>query len=248
MKGPFLVDHSDWEPSGAPSVAASLSEHPAVVLRGALPPSRCAELVTRVRAARTEWTSDFDGEQFSLGRAFYTHYETDRSDRYFAEANASDALVERVLPGIQTWTLELLGRMSGATIRRRAGFCGPGVHVFERGGEVARRGGVTHYDVEGLTPLCLARRHTALSLVVMLETPQWGGGLRLHDALYSGQEQPTQAELDSPHRTMRYADGDALLMSSYRLHQIRPFRGLRDRISITCHALAVDRGVLEAWF
>ena len=43
--------------------------------------------------------------------------------------------------------------------------------------------------------------------------------------------------------TMPVEGGD-----SRRLHQIRPFRGEVDRISITVHAVEVDRGVWDAWF
>jgi hypothetical protein len=47
---------------------------------------------------------------------------------------------------------------------------------------------------------------------------------------------------------VRCEAGDAVLIDSRRLHQIRPFRGKRDRISITLHAVEVDRGVWETWF
>lgn len=220
----------------------------AVIWPSALDARRVRTWSRAVRNARREWTADFDGEQFSLGRAFYTHYETDRAGLYFRDAARSDALVERHLPGMQGWVLDLLARMTGAIVRRRLGFCAPGVHVFPAGGHVARHGGVVHYDVEGLSPLCLSRRHPALSLVVMLEPVEWGGGLWLWSARYHGTEAATEAEVARPHAAVRYGAGDALLMSSYRLHQIRPFRGKRDRISITLHAQQVDRGVFEVWF
>ena len=50
------------------------------------------------------------------------------------------------------------------------------------------------------------------------------------------------------HVTVRAEAGDALLIDSRRLHQIRPFRGGADRVSITVHAAEVDRGVWETWF
>ena len=81
----------------------------------------------------------------------------------------------------------------------------------------------------------------------MLEGPDWGGGLRLFDALYDGQEHPSEAALASRHVTARYGAGDALFFSSYRLHQIRPFRG-RGRVSMTLHGVEVDRDIWEAWF
>lgn len=231
-----------------PVSIASLDRLGAVVWPAALSAEQAGRWTRAVHRARRDWTRDFDGEQYSLGRAFYTHYETGRAGLYFGNAAASDALVERHLPGMQAWAMGLFQRMTGAVARQRLGFCAPGVHVFPAGGHVARHGGIVHYDVEGLSPLVLSRRHPALSLVVMLEPVEWGGGLWLWGARYRGTEEATDAEIAAPHAAVRYGAGDALLMSSYRLHQIRPFRGRRDRISITLHAQEVDGGVFEVWF
>jgi hypothetical protein len=243
-----------WERSGSPPLVQLLYDAPgelaalAVRLRGALPAALAAQWSRRVARARRQWTRDFDGEQFALGRAFYTHFETERAGQYFADAAASDARVERVVPGMQRWARELFASLSGGIARPRYGFCGAGVHVFPAGQKVATGGGVVHHDVEGLTPLDLARRHRALSLIVMLQRPEHGGGLRVHDAEYQGSDSASDADLASAHRTLRYEDGDALLMSSYRLHQIRPFRGARDRVSLTLHGVEVDRAVWDTWF
>lgn len=227
---------------------ASLDRLGAVLWPRALDLARVRAWSRAVRRARADWTADFGGEQYSLGRAFYTHYETGLARVYFREAAASNALVDRHLPGMQAWVTALFARMTGAVARPRLGFCAPGVHVFPAGGQVARHGGVVHYDVEGLSPLCLSRRHPALSLIVMLEPVEWGGGLWLWRARYRGTEAASDTEIAAPHAAVRYGAGDALLMSSYRLHQIRPFRGRRDRISITLHAQKVDDGVFEVWF
>ena len=202
----------------------------------------------RVMRARRRWTHDFGGEQHSLGRAFYTHFETDRAPLYFRSAASSDALVERVLPGMQRTVRELFARLAGVIARQRPGFAGAGAHIFEPGSPVASRGGVVHFDVEGLAPVHKKRRARALSLVVMLQPPSWGGGLRVWDALYAGEEQPDERQLATDKVTLRYGPGDAVLMSSYRLHQIRPFRGEHARVSITLHGIEVDAGVFETWF
>jgi hypothetical protein len=218
------------------------------VLRGAAPAAEAAAQAARVLDARDRWTSDFGGEQFALGRAFYTHLETGRTKEYFAGAAASDAAVEAVLPGAQPLTLALLARMVGGQVRRRPGFCGPGVHVFPAGGKVAREGGVVHYDLEGLTEHQQAGRHRAVTLVWMLQPARWGGGLRLWDLLFDGRPD-TEVEPGTRARvTVRSGAGDAVLIDSRRLHQIRPFRGGAARISITVHGVEVDRGVWEAWF
>lgn len=220
----------------------------AVSVRGCLPVSRCAHWARAVKRARGDWVADFGGEQFALGRAFYTHLETGAAQEYFRDAAKSDACVERHLPGMQAEMAALFARLVGGVARHRLGFCGAGVHVFPAGGKVARAGGVAHWDVEGLSPLALARAWRAVTLVVMLQPPSWGGGLRLWDALYDGGDEPDDAALGAPFVTHRYEAGEAMLMSSYRLHQIRPFRGRRDRLSITLHGVEVDRGVWDVWF
>jgi hypothetical protein len=235
--------------AGATAGALSrLEDHLAALLRGALDAAEAGRLAARVLEGREQWTSDFGGEQFALGRAFYTHLETGRTKEYFAEAAASDAVVEAVLPGMQARTLALLAQTLGGHVRRRPGFCGPGVHVFPAGGKVAREGGVVHYDLEGLTDHHKARGQRAVTLVWMLQPAEWGGGLRLWDVLFDGRG---DGEIDPDEHaqvTVRSHAGDAVLIDSRRLHQIRPFRGAADRIAITVHGVEIDRGVWEAWF
>lgn len=244
----FHVSAERWSRAGRPPLLEPLAASAAVVVRGLFAADACLSHVRSVNRARRRWTADFGGEQFSLGRAFYTHYETDRSGLYFEDAAASDALVERCLPGVQSLVRASLGRMVGGVVRPRLGFCGPGVHVFPAGGKVAREGGVVHFDVEGLTPHQLARGHRAVTLVIMLQPPARGGGIAIWDALHRGSEHPSAEQLAAPRRTVRYRAGDALFSDSLRLHQIRPFRGDLDRISVTAHAVEVDRGVWECWF
>lgn len=202
----------------------------------------------RVLSAKEHWTADFGGEQFSLGRAFYTHFEEGRSPDYFASAAESDALVERVVPGLQAGMLHLVAQATGGIVRRRRGWCGPGVHIFPAGEKVAREGGVQHFDTEGVPAFALEKRARALSAVLMLEDVMAGGGLRVWGATYSGCDQATDAEVAGESELVSYASGDAVLFDSYRLHQIQPFGGDAPRISATVHALEVSPNVWETWF
>jgi hypothetical protein len=228
---------------------ALLATHRAVVIRAALATDVCARWSAGVLAARTDWTEDFGGEQFSLGRAFYTHYETDQSGRYFADAAGSDARVERHAPGLQSTMQRLLAEAVSGRAVPRPGWCGAGVHVFPAGGALAAQGGVVHFDTEGLTEAHVERTRPALSLVVMLQPAERGGGLRLWPVVCPGKRGPDEASLrrGTP-TTVVCGAGDAVLFDSYRLHQIRPFEGERHRLSATLHGAEIDRDLWETWF
>jgi hypothetical protein len=229
--------------------AALLAARLAVVARGAVEAAACARWVHGVLAARSAWTHDFGGEQYALGRAFYTHLETDRAAEYFADAARSDALVERYAPGLQAALRAIAARVVGARVVARAGWCGAGVHVFTADGPVARGGGVVHFDTEGLAEGHVARRAPALSLVLMLQPAQQGGGLRVWPALYAGADHPDDAALATGGDALvEYGAGDLAIFDSYRLHQIQPFEGPRERISATLHLAEIDRGLWESWF
>jgi len=228
--------------------AERLDSHSAVVLEGAVDEPTCARWVDGVLRSSEAWTEDFDGEQFALGRAFYTHFETGRSEEYFADAAASDARVEEGAPGLQRWMRDALAELTGARVVARRGWCGAGVHVFPAGEKVARAGGVVHFDVEGLGRHHLARRKRALSLVLMLQAAEHGGGLRLWDVRYDGSEHASEEQLSAPSEIVEYGRGDLFVFDSYRMHQIQPFSGERDRISATLHAAETDRGLWECWF
>lgn len=201
-----------------------------------------------VYAARSAWTSDFGGEQFTLGRAFYTHLEQDRTRAYFDDAAASDARVEAHAPGLQARLRVLVAASTEGDAHPRRGWCGAGVHVFPHHGHVARHGGVVHFDTEGLAAHHIARRGASLTAVAMLQPPDDGGGLRVWNVTYSGHDAPTDAELFSPSTITTYGVGDVVIIDSYRLHQIEPFGGARDRISATIHAAEIDRARWETWF
>jgi hypothetical protein len=217
-----------------------LREHLAVVVRGAVDRSRCETWAAAVAAARDEWTRDFGGEQFALGRAFYTHLETNRSADYFRDAAASDARVEAIVPGLPALMTSFVRELTDERVVQRRGWCGAGVHVFPAGEKVSRVGGVVHYDLEGLNRHHVAHRLPAMSLVLMLQPP---GALRLWDVTY-----PEPEEAASHSEVIEYATGDLVAFDSYRLHQIQPFGGSIDRISATLHAAEVSRGIWETWF
>ncbi len=204
-------------------------------------------MAEQVLAAREQWTEDFGGAQFSLGRAFYTHLETGRERHYFKDASKADLRVEAVLPGMQAGVRALVAAFVAEPTLPRPGFCGPGVHVFLPGCEVAKKGGSVHFDLEGLRDDA-ERGSPALSLVIMLRPADEGGGLRIFPGRFSGSHRATAAESKAPFETLAYDAGDAIVFESQRLHQIEPFAGASPRISITAHALRRPEGLWHVWF
>jgi 2OG-Fe(II) oxygenase superfamily len=206
----------------------------------------CAAWVRGVYAARAAWTPNFEGVQFTLGRAWYTHVEEDSAAEYFAAAPRSDALVREFAPGLQERMLALSTELVGEPVAPRAGWCGAGVHVFPACGWLAQHGGDLHFDTEGLVEDTGA---PALSLILMLQPPEDGGGLRVWDARWEGGEDEASLAraAQSPSVTIEYGVGDLVAIDSYRLHQIQPFTGVRDRISATAHLVLTDAG-WRLWF
>lgn len=229
---------------------ASFASHAgalALHVRSAVDASLASSWAEGVRAARSSWVSDFGGAQFSLGRAWYTHLEQNRTDAYFRDVRGSDALVERACPGLAQTMRGFVERVVSAPVVQRSGWCGPGVHVFPAGAHVARLGGDVHFDTEGLTPAHARDGAPALTMVLMLAPPEHAGGLRVWDVRYAGTDAYEDDDLDRPSVVCEYAAGDLVVIDSYRLHQIQPFSGHRDRISATCHAAFVG-GEWESWF
>jgi hypothetical protein len=234
--------------AGSGAALAELEGCFGLAVDGVFSAAECAQYLAALYAARGDWVTDFDGEQFSLGRAFYTHLEQDRCREYFADAAASDVRVERALPGLSRRLLQLVERLTGGACFARRGFCGPGVHVFPAGEKVAREGGVIHFDTEGLPQQHARQRKRALTVVVMLGMPDGGGGLKLWNARYAGYDSVDDEQQRGAACEARYEVGGALVIDSYRLHQIQPFAGKRDRVSATVHAAEVDPGRWETWF
>jgi hypothetical protein len=221
----------------------------ALRVRTAVPEPVCASWARGVLAAREDWTTDFDGEQFSLGRAFYTHLETDRTGDYFDNVRASDARVEKHAPGLQSTVRRALADAVEGTVVGRNGWCGAGVHIFLADSPLAREGGVVHFDTEGLTEAQLADRAPALSAVLMLQPPVRGGGLRLWPILYDSEDHPPEDALEAGgDLIVEYRVGDLVIFDSYRCHQIQSFEGQRERVSATLHVARIDDGLWESWF
>ncbi len=240
--------HARTGPAAGRERLDRLQAYLAIRYTGVLSPGECTGYVRGVYAGRGQWSSNFDGLQYTLGRAWYTHLEEEREDEYFANAAASDRDVRHYVPGLQERLIGAVSAVTGGVASRRKGWCGPGVHVFPARSWVAEHGGEVHLDNEGLSDDQLEARAPALSLVLMLQPPESGGGLRVWHRTYDGHT----VEFEPPGPpglavTVPYGVGDLVVFDSYRLHQIAPFGGPLDRISATAHTVLTDAG-WEVWF
>src|SRR5437762_1287930 len=102
-------------------------------------------------------------------------------------------------------------------LRDGRGALGAGVRAWLGPGEVARRGGVVHFDTEGLAARHVERRAPALTAVAMIQPAARGGGLRLWDVTYGGRDHATSDERARPKLDVEYAVGDVIVIDSYRL-------------------------------
>ena len=223
-----------------------LGSHLAIHVRAAVTPGQALAWAGATEGAGSDLVSAFEGAQSSLGIAWYTHLEEGRARQYFEQARASDERVSAHLPGFQEAFGALVGEALGVPVVRRRGHAGPGVHVFPAHGLCATRGGEIHFDTEGLPEPHKRALRPAFTAVLPLSRVTRGGGLRLWDVRYDGQEDPALALSREP-LTLAYAPGDLVLFEGYRLHQIEPFEGDIPRVSATCH-VALMSGRWELWF
>jgi hypothetical protein len=235
--------------AGQSSALSLLEDRLALHYQQLLPAAECAALTRSIYSGRGDWTTNFDGVQFTLGRAYYVDLEMERESLYFASAAQSDATVERWAPGLAARLAAVMSDLVQAQVVQRPGFCGAGVHIFPAGGDCAQQGGDLHFDNEGLSDDQLAHGCPALTVVLMLAPAHSGGGLRLWDCLYEGSDPDPAAPLPQTTALCSYQAGDLVVLSSYRLHQIMPFAGSQDRISATLHAvLDPETERWEVWF
>lgn len=251
---PSLDPNVTWLSPDAASgaIVEHLGRYRAIGWRGAVSRGDAARWSTGVLAARSRWHGDFGGEQFTLGRAFYTHLEEDRLADYFREARSADADVERAAPGLQARMREIVAQITGGRVTSRPDFCGAGVHIFPADEKVARAGGVVHFDLEGLPKSFLRSGQRAITVVLALEEA-FGGGLRFWNTRYDPAARTDEAQIAAcaaprDAEVLRAAPGDIVAFDSFVLHQIEPFTSDSPRLSATLHAMQLATNTWETWF
>ena len=220
-----------------------LSNKPAFCFKSFFTPQECAEISKTVYAARQDWSSGFDGLQYSLGEAWY-HYAEEGIDfeDYSLKADKARATVEKHLPGLEFRVLDLLSSIVGSgQVSVRSGWAGPGIMIFPAGSYVAQNGGSVHFDTDAFSDEELSDPALEMySFVCMLQKPESGGNLRIWKAAFDPAGDREQSfdpdeHPDVPFFDVTYELGDLWMFGGMNAHRIGSFEGSGDRICLTFH-------------
>lgn len=227
----------------------------AIIFKDFFSPIELGNIVNKIYEIRDQWLPNYDGEQYSLGRVWYTHFDEKIDDEYFRNAEESKKMITSNFPGLYEKIIKLCTSIEkGANISIRDGWAGPGFAIFPAHGRCAEIGGDIHYDWEGLTDGQLDDQNAeGYSFIAMLSKPESGGGLKIWDIKYD--QARKQEELvawaespDAPYTLIDYQLGDLVMINSFYLHQIQTFSGDIDRICLTFHIARHKENQWYIWF
>ncbi len=230
-----------------PSLWHQLQEYSALHIHSVLEESICKDIVSKVIANKVHWNSDFDGLQFSFGQAYYPHLEAGTTEAYFEKALSSDTIFESALPGLQEFAVKIISTLVGAYAQPREEWSGPGIHIFPANGYAAKNAGEIHFDLDGICDSDRAALAPAITIIVMLQKPTEGGGLKVWNKKFSGISANELNLAETESEILNYSNGDIIIINSYTLHQIQPFISKEDRISLTVHSV-FNGECWECWF
>lgn len=219
----------------------------ALHIQSVLPKEICEDIVAKVYKNKDHWNSDFEGLQFSFGQAYYPHLEAGTTDEYFEKVPTSDEQFNQALPGLQEMAMGFLSTVVGGYVQQREGWSGPGIHIFPANGYAANNAGEVHFDLDGISDSDRIALSPAVTMILMLQPPTSGGGLKVWNTKYAGRN-ADELKLESiPSAIIEYGVGDLVFINSYTLHQIQPFESNNDRISLTVHSI-YNGECWDCWF
>ena len=226
----------------AQGFAALLGDAAAVVFRDFFSADEVAWLVETIYGLEEEWVEGFEGEQYSIGRVWYVDLEDGIADVYHQEAADTNAFIEEHFDGIQERIRAFCAAVERAgRVQLRPGWAGPGFVIFPVGNECSEHGGSIHFDWEGLPERAVDDPDLeAYSFIAMLQKPDQGGGLRVWQHIYHPDRKDEfipelAAPPDGPSVLIDYRPGDLVAINSRWMHQIQPFSGEHDRVTLTFH-------------
>jgi hypothetical protein len=230
-----------------PTLWHQMQDFTALHIHSVLPKEICEDIVVKVYKNKEHWNSDFDGLQFSFGQAYYPHLEAGTTDEYFQKVPNSDEQFNQTLPGLQEMAMKFLSSIVGGYVQQRDGWSGPGIHIFPANGYAANNAGEVHFDLDGISDSDRIALSPAITMILMLQPPTSGGGLKVWNTKYSGRTADELALDEIPSTIVEYGIGDLVFINSYTLHQIQPFQSQCDRISLTVHSV-YNGECWDCWF
>lgn len=230
-----------------PTLWHQMQKYAALHIQSVLPINACEDIVRKVYEHTEHWNSDFDGLQFSFGQAYYPHLEAGTTDTYFEKVEVSDRMFNQALPGLQEFAMKLLSSIVGGYVQQREGWSGPGIHIFPIDGYAAKNAGEVHFDLDGISDKDRMALSPAVTLIVMLQPPSTGGGLKVWNTKYAGFDALELNIETIENSILEYKIGDVVAINSYTLHQIQPFTSTVDRISLTVHSI-FNGECWDCWF
>jgi len=230
-----------------PTLWHQMQDFAALHIYSVLPKEICEDIVTKVYKNKEHWNSDFEGLQFSFGQAYYPHLEAGTTEEYFEKVPNSDELFNKALPGLQEMAMKFLSSIVGGYVQQREGWSGPGIHIFPANGYAANNAGEIHFDLDGIADEDRIALSPAVTMILMLQPPTTGGGLKVWNTKYAGRTADELALNEIPSTIVEYAIGDLVFINSYTLHQIQPFQSQCDRISLTVHSI-YNGECWDCWF
>ena len=215
------------------------SDEAAIYWRDFLEEDECESIAKKIYKNKGIWTSSYEGEQFSLGLAWYTFEETDTRQEYRDRLNASNAFLQREFEPVQEKILNFLKCAAGTDrVRLRPNWGLPAFVIFPENELTAKSGGDIHIDYNGLNEAELDDPNGKYySFVCLIESPGAATSLRIWNKRYrSGEDKdPGVAPNNCEHYDFEYTVGGLLCFDSLVTHQILPFDGTRPRVCLTFH-------------
>jgi hypothetical protein len=236
------------------SFATLLGGAGAVVFRDIFTPAEVQGMVATIYALREQWLPGFEEEQFSVGRVWYVDVADEAEEEYHEDSVRSNAQIEERFDSIQERMRAFCAAIQpGDLVQIRPGWAGPGFVIFPAHAACAENGGDIHFDIEGLAgDLLDDPEAAAYSFIAMLQKPESGGGLQVWREQYDPNRRDEyipelQSEPEGPSFLIDYRIGDLVMINSRAIHQIQPFEGDTDRITLTFHIVR-QAGAWHIWF
>ncbi|MBI2760870.1 MAG: hypothetical protein HYX51_05535 [Chloroflexi bacterium] len=236
------------------SFATLLGDAGAVVFRDIFTTEEVREMVATIYGLREHWLPGFEEEQFSVGRVWYVDVADEAEAEYHQDAARTNAQIEERFGGTQERIRAFCSAIQpDDPVLIRPGWAGPGFVIFPAHAACAEWGGDIHFDIEGLAGDLLDDPEAeAFSFIAMLQKPETGGGLRVWREQYDPERRDEyipelQSEPEGPSFLIDYRVGDLVMINSRAIHQIQPFGGDTDRITLTFHIVRRS-GAWHIWF